>query len=69
MKTVLLSKLASTKLTDQISDLFLCLFLINQSIRISAALKVQKLWDYTSNDEDMSAVNIPLQFVSSLSEI
>ena len=29
----------------QISNLFLCLFLITQSIHISAALKVQQLWD------------------------
>ena len=39
---------------------FSCLFLINQSSHISAALKVQTLWDTASADEELSAVNVPI---------
>ena len=58
MKIVLLRKLASTKLTLEILNLILSLFLINQSSHILAALKYKTLWDNASNYEDLSAVNI-----------
>ena len=41
---------------------------LEQSSHISAALKVQKFWD-ASTDEDLSAVNMPIQFVPSSSKI
>ena len=43
-----------------------CLFVIKQTSYISAALKVQKLWDNASNDEDLSAVNMLIQFAAAV---
>ena len=48
---------------NQTLNEFLC-FLINYSSHISAALNAQKLCENASDDEDLSAVNMPIQFVS-----